>query len=103
MDAVLAGVGVAAVHVLPWAMIPDSIEWGEWQTGERHEGGFYSLVTLLRKVATSIAIPLTLWLLHFTGYDGLADPKRTNMPWTISHCWTHWRRRFVEFLEGGAG
>ncbi len=71
----LAGIGVAAAHVLPWAIIPDSIEWGEWQTGERHEGVFYSLVTLLRKVATSIAIPATLWLLHFTGYDGLAEQQ----------------------------
>jgi GPH family glycoside/pentoside/hexuronide:cation symporter len=35
----------------------------------------YSLVTLLRKAATSIAIPATLWLLHFTGYDGLAEEQ----------------------------
>ena len=65
---VLAGIGVAAAHVLPWAMIPDAIEWGEWQTGERHEGMFYSLVTLIRKVASSIAIPLALLLLEVTGY-----------------------------------
>jgi GPH family glycoside/pentoside/hexuronide:cation symporter len=71
----LAGIGVAAAHVLPWAIIPDSIEWGELQTGERHEGMLYSLVTLLRKAATSIAIPATLWLLHFTGYDGLAEQQ----------------------------
>ena len=71
----LAGIGVAAAHVLPWAIIPDAIEWGELQTGERHEGMAYSLVTLLRKVATSIAIPATLWLLHLTGYDGLADQQ----------------------------
>jgi GPH family glycoside/pentoside/hexuronide:cation symporter len=70
---VLAGIGVAAAHVLPWAIIPDSIEWSEYQTGERHEGIYYSLVTLLRKAATSIAIPATLWLLHFTGYDGMAE------------------------------
>jgi Na+/melibiose symporter-like transporter len=37
-------------------MIPDSIEWGELKTGERHEGVYYSLVTLLRKVARSPAI-----------------------------------------------
>jgi len=65
---VLAGIGVAAAHVLPWAMIPDAIEWGEWQTGERHEGMFYSLVTLMKKVASSIAIPLALLLLEVTGY-----------------------------------
>lgn len=33
----------------------------------------------------------------YTGYDTLADPRRTNQPWGISYCWTHWRRRFVEF------
>jgi GPH family glycoside/pentoside/hexuronide:cation symporter len=65
---VLAGVGVGAAHVLPWSIIPDAIEWDEWQTGQRHEGIFYSLVTLMQKVATSIAIPLTLVLLGATGY-----------------------------------
>jgi len=65
---VLAGVGVSAAIVLPWSMIPDAIEWDEWQTGERHEGMFYSLVTLAQKVASSIAIPLVLLLLQVTGY-----------------------------------
>jgi len=36
--AALAGIGVSAAHVLPWAMIPDAIEWDELQTGKRHEG-----------------------------------------------------------------
>jgi GPH family glycoside/pentoside/hexuronide:cation symporter len=72
---VLAGIGVAAAHVLPWAILPDAIEWGELQTGERHEGVFYSLVTLMRKMATSLAIPATLALLDFTGYEGLAEQQ----------------------------
>jgi glycoside/pentoside/hexuronide:cation symporter, GPH family len=65
---VLAGVGVSAAHVLPWSILPDAIEWDEWKTGERHEGMFYSLVTLAQKVASSIAIPLILLILQFTGY-----------------------------------
>jgi GPH family glycoside/pentoside/hexuronide:cation symporter len=65
---VLAGVGVSAAHVLPWSILPDAIEWDEWQTGERHEGMFYSLVTLAQKVASSIAIPLILLILQVTGY-----------------------------------
>jgi len=64
----LAGIGVSAAHVLPWSIIPDAIEWDEWQTGERHEGMFYSLVTLAQKVASSIAIPLILLILQVTGY-----------------------------------
>ncbi len=59
---------MSAAHVLPWSIIPDAIEWDEWQTGERHEGMFYSLVTLAQKVASSIAIPLILLMLQVTGY-----------------------------------
>jgi transposase len=33
----------------------------------------------------------------YTGYDTLTDPRQTNQPWAISYCWTHWRRRFIEF------
>lgn len=65
---ILAGIGVSAAHVLPWAMIPDAIEYGELNTGERHEGVFYSLVTLMAKVASSIAIPITAFVLELTGY-----------------------------------
>jgi glycoside/pentoside/hexuronide:cation symporter, GPH family len=74
---VLAGCGLSAAQVLPWAIIPDAIEWDEFQTGERHEGIFYSLITLLGKVANSIAVPLSLLLLQFTGYisNAAEQPK----------------------------
>ena len=65
---VLAGIGVSAAHVLPWSILPDAIEWGEWKTGERHEGMFYSLITLAAKIASSIAIPLALLVLDASGY-----------------------------------
>ena len=65
---VLAGIGVSAAHVLPWSIIPDAIEWGELQTGERHYGMFYSLITLAQKIASSVAVPLALLVLDRTGY-----------------------------------
>jgi len=39
----------------------------------------------------------TLLVDGHTGYDVLADPKKTATPWTLAFCWTHWRRRFVKF------
>jgi GPH family glycoside/pentoside/hexuronide:cation symporter len=66
--AVLAGIGVSAIHVLTWAIIPDAIEVDELATGKRHEGVFYSLVSLFKKIASSIAIPLTLLVLDWSGY-----------------------------------
>lgn len=63
-----AGVGVGAAHVLPWAILPDAIEWDEYKTGKRHEGMFYSMVTLVKKITSSVAIPLALLLLGATDY-----------------------------------
>ena len=65
----MAGIGVAAAHVLPWSILPDAIEWDEWKTGTRHEGMFYSIVTLCHKVAASFAIPLVLLLLEAFRYQ----------------------------------
>ena len=80
---VLAGIGVSAAHVLPWAIIPDAIEWGEWQTGERHEGMFYSLVTLIRKATTSLAVPAVGLILQFTGYVPNTLQQPANALWGI--------------------
>jgi GPH family glycoside/pentoside/hexuronide:cation symporter len=65
----MAGIGVAAAHVLPWAILPDAIEWYEYQTGERHEGMFYSVTTLARKITSAGAVPLIGPILELTGYQ----------------------------------
>jgi transposase len=44
----------------------------------------------------------TLMVDGHAGYDGLADPKKTERPWGIAYCWTHWRRRFVKFGQDTA-
>jgi GPH family glycoside/pentoside/hexuronide:cation symporter len=66
--AALGGVGVGAAHVLPWALIPDAVEWDEYHSGQRHEGMFYALVSLAQKVASSLAVPGALLILDATGY-----------------------------------
>lgn len=88
--AALAGVGVSAAHVLPWAMIPDAVEWDELQTGARHEGTFYSLITLLHKVAASLVVPGALLLLEWGGYvpNAATQAPRVQM--------------VIRFLVGGA-
>ncbi|MFL7813479.1 MAG: MFS transporter [Anaerolineales bacterium] len=65
----MAGIGVAAAHVLPWAILPDAIEWYEHQTGERHEGMFYSVTTLARKITSAVSVPLIGPILELTGYQ----------------------------------
>jgi GPH family glycoside/pentoside/hexuronide:cation symporter len=80
---ILAGIGVSAAHVLPWSILPDAVEWDEYQTGERHEGVFYSLVTLMQKIASSIAIPLILLVLQVTGYEPNAAVQSGAALWGI--------------------
>jgi GPH family glycoside/pentoside/hexuronide:cation symporter len=69
----LVGVGFGCVQVLPWAIIPDAVEYDELTSGKRHEGIYYSLVTLFRKITISIAVPLTLVVLGWTGYVANAE------------------------------
>ena len=64
----LAGIGVGAMDVLPWAIIPDAIEYDELKTGKRHEGTFYSMVTLIGKIDGSVAVPLMLLVLGWSGF-----------------------------------
>jgi GPH family glycoside/pentoside/hexuronide:cation symporter len=80
---VLAGIGVSAAHVLPWSILPDAIEWGELRTGERHEGVFYSLITLAQKVASSAAVPLALLVLDATGYIPNSSAQPASAVWGI--------------------
>lgn len=70
----LAGIGVSAVHSLTWAMIPDAVEVDELSSGHRHEGVFYALVTLLRKISASVAVSLIPLVWKWSGY--VADAPR---------------------------
>ena len=67
--AALAGFGVSAAHLVPNSILPDGIEWEELRTGTRKEGFFYGVVSLLNKVATSVAVPWVALVLAATGYD----------------------------------
>ena len=59
-------------------MIPDTVEWDELMTGQRHEGMFYSLVQTLRKIGSSLALPLVLLMLEWTGYVANAPVQPSN-------------------------
>lgn len=81
--AALAGVGVSAVHVLTWAMIPDAVEVDELENGRRHEGMFYALVSLFKKVAVSIALPIALLVLDWSGFVSNAPQQTESAVWAI--------------------
>lgn len=54
--AALAGLGIATVYVIPWAMLPDIIEDDELRTGQRREGSYYALISFFQKLGTGAAL-----------------------------------------------
>jgi GPH family glycoside/pentoside/hexuronide:cation symporter len=74
--AVLAGIGVSAIHVLTWSIIPDAVEVDELTTGQRHEGIFYSMATLLKKIASAALVPASLLVLQWSGFVSNAPVQK---------------------------
>ncbi len=64
----LCGVGVAAAHVIPEAMVPDVIDADELATGRRNEGIYYGAKNLFRKAAGALAVFGALQTLGWAGY-----------------------------------
>jgi GPH family glycoside/pentoside/hexuronide:cation symporter len=65
----LAGLSVSAAHILPDAMFPDVIEWGELKTGARQEGIYYGVKNFIRKLTGAVAIFIALQVLGWFGYQ----------------------------------
>ena len=51
----LAGVGFASHYVAPWAMAPDTIEYGYAKSGVRREGVYYSVWTFVIALGGALA------------------------------------------------
>lgn len=66
----LRGVGQAAIVGTIFAMLADTIEYGEWKTGIRNEGMVYAGGSMGLKIGTGIGLALIGWLLSWGGYIG---------------------------------
>lgn len=51
----IAFVGISIPNAVTWAFVSDSIDYGEWKTGERREGITYSFFNFARKIAQSVS------------------------------------------------
>ncbi|VFT71872.1 putative transporter [Escherichia coli] len=52
----LAFFGSAFVNSLNWALVSDTVEYGEWRTGVRSEGTVYTGFTFFRKVSQALLV-----------------------------------------------
>lgn len=65
---VVVGIGMGAHWIVPFAMVPDTIDHGHMQTGERKTGMYYGLYGLMDKLARTLATVLVAGMLDVTGY-----------------------------------
>jgi len=70
-----AGLGFSAQWVFPWSMLPDVVEYGEWDTGERREGVYYGMWAFMGKFTGAIGIAMSGWALELYGY--IPDMEQT--------------------------
>jgi glycoside/pentoside/hexuronide:cation symporter, GPH family len=62
------GFGNAAGFLSFWAMLPDTVEYGEWRAGVRAEGVIFGLVSFAQKAGLAIAVGILGQLLEAIGY-----------------------------------
>jgi GPH family glycoside/pentoside/hexuronide:cation symporter len=66
--AVLMGVGSSATQVLPWGMLPDVVEFDEYQNGVRREGFYMGITQLIYKISSALTVFLFTALIGVFGY-----------------------------------
>jgi len=70
---VLAGLGRGTLNFVPWSVYNYLPDIDEAVTGQRREGIFAGVMTLVRKVAQSLAIVATGWIIQLGGYVSPKD------------------------------
>ena len=64
----LLGLGLGAINTLIFAFQPDTVEYGEWKSGVRAEGGSYSVLSFTRKAGQGVGGAAAAYTIGLGGY-----------------------------------
>ncbi|HEY9595087.1 MAG TPA: MFS transporter [Spirochaetia bacterium] len=73
----VGGVGFATNYVMPFALMPDTVEYDYAQNGVRREGAFYGLFNFMNKVGVALANLINGLILAGFGYVANAQQTET--------------------------
>jgi len=70
-----AGIGMGFTYAMPWAIVPDAVEYDYLVTGERTEGAFYGIWTFAIKIGQALALAISGLVLQISGYQANIVPQ----------------------------
>ena len=86
VSSVIRGIGNACGGATMWAMVSDTIDYGEWKTGYRTEGLVNSACSFGYKIGNGIGSALLGVILEVGGYVGNAAAQTTSALTSIRIC-----------------
>jgi glucuronide carrier protein len=72
------GISIGGISTLMWALVADTVEYGEWQTGHRNEGSVYSVFSFTRKVGQAVGASAAAFIIGLGGYVAGASLQPDN-------------------------
>ncbi len=79
----LLGIGVGGTNALMFSMQADTVDFGEWKTGTRSEGGSYSILSFVRKVGQGVGGFVGGAVIGAFGYVAKAPEQSAEALWGI--------------------
>lgn len=80
---VLRGIGGACMGATMWAMVSDTIDYGEWKTGNRTEGLVNSACSFGYKIGNGLGSAILGWIISLGGYVGGAATQTAGAVFSI--------------------
>lgn len=88
VSTVVKGIGMAPILGCFFALVSDTIEYGEWKTGVRSEGLIYSASSLGIKLGNGVGTAIVGWGLSIGGYAGKSSSQPASAVLAIRFLYT---------------
>ncbi|MDD3339195.1 MAG: MFS transporter [Lachnospiraceae bacterium] len=86
ISSIIRGLGGACGGATMWAMVSDTIDYGEWKTGYRTEGLVNSACSFGYKIGNGLGSAMLGWILAAGGYAGEAAVQTDSALLSINIC-----------------
>lgn len=83
------GIGAGFAGAVLYALVADTIDYGEWKVGQKAEGVGVSAMTFATKIAQGLSTVLLGWIIDFGGYDGAAQVQTENAVLAINSAFNY--------------